>query len=92
MNERIIKLAIEARKYAETKPDIYQVAYDKKFAELILSECIQYLNNEVDRLHKYRDSLPSWDENMKCECDLIIEKCMNNVQGLKEHFGIDTTK
>jgi hypothetical protein len=39
MNERILELAIEARKYAETKPDIYSVAYDKKFAELIVREC-----------------------------------------------------
>lgn len=39
MNERILELAIEARKYAESKPDIYQVAYDKKFAELIVAEC-----------------------------------------------------
>lgn len=38
MNERILELAIEARKYAETKPDIYSVAYDKKFAELMLIE------------------------------------------------------
>jgi hypothetical protein len=41
MNERILELAIEARKYAETKPDIYSVAYDKKFAELIVRECIE---------------------------------------------------
>jgi hypothetical protein len=39
MNQRFLELAIEARKYAETKPDIYQVAYDKKFAELIVREC-----------------------------------------------------
>ncbi len=38
MNERILELAIEARKYAETKPDIYSVAYDKKFAELLIQE------------------------------------------------------
>lgn len=42
MNERILELAIEARKYAESKPDIYQVAYDKKFAELIVRECLSY--------------------------------------------------
>lgn len=41
MNERILEFAIEARKYAETKPDIYQVAYDKKFAELIVRECAE---------------------------------------------------
>ena len=39
MNERILELAIKAREYAESKPDIYQVAYDKKFAELIVREC-----------------------------------------------------
>ena len=44
MNERILELAIEARKYAESKPDIYQVAYDKKFAELIVKECAEVLD------------------------------------------------
>ena len=39
INELILKLSIAAKKYAETKPDIYQVAYDKKFAELIVKEC-----------------------------------------------------
>ena len=48
MNERIFKLAIEARKYAETKPDIYQVAYDKKFAELIVRECDKYVAERWD--------------------------------------------
>lgn len=99
MNERIFELAKQADLIhwdtlpsGARTPDHESVVKARKFAELILSECIQYLNNEVDRLHKYRDSLPSWDENMKCECDLIIEKCMDNVQGLKEHFGIDPTK
>ena len=49
MNERILELAIEARKYAESKPDIYQVAYDKKFAELIVEECRTVVN---DLYHK----------------------------------------
>lgn len=46
MNERILELAIEARKYAETKPDIYQVAYDKRFAELLIQECINVIGEE----------------------------------------------
>ena len=46
MNERILELAIQARKYAETKLDIYQVAYDKKFAELIVRECIGVIGEE----------------------------------------------
>ena len=40
MNERILELAIEARTYAESKPDRYQVAYDKKFAELIVNDIL----------------------------------------------------
>ena len=41
MNQRILELAIQAREYAESKPDIYAVAYDKKFAELIVRECVK---------------------------------------------------
>ena len=48
MNERILELAIEARKYAETKPDIYSDAYDKKFAELIVGECTNIVADAVD--------------------------------------------
>ena len=47
MNERILELAVEARKYAESKPDIYQVAYDKKFAELIVRECIKVVDDTM---------------------------------------------
>ena len=46
MNERIIELAIKAREYAESKPDIYQVAYDKKFAELIVQSILNSLETE----------------------------------------------
>ena len=48
MNERIMKLAIQAREYAESKPDIYAVAYDKKFAELIVRECCDILTDNVE--------------------------------------------
>jgi len=53
MNERILKLSIAAKKYAETKPDIYQVAYDKKFAELIVRECVQVVNAADDSCEDY---------------------------------------
>jgi hypothetical protein len=46
MNQRILELAIQAREYAETKPDIYQVAYDKKFAELIVQSILNSLETE----------------------------------------------
>lgn len=45
MNKRIQELAIEARKYAESTP-VYQVAYDKKFTELLIQECINVIGEE----------------------------------------------
>ena len=76
MNERIMELAIEARKYAETKPDIYSVAYDKKFAELIIRECAEVAqdfvtvenNKLVEKIH-----ISPWHLQDK----------------IKEHFGVE---
>ena len=59
MNERILQLAIEARKYAESKPDIYQVAYDKKFAELIVQEC---LGKVAEAAHARRDQFFAYSQ------------------------------
>ena len=76
MNERILELAVEARKYAESKPDIYQVAYDKKFAELIVRECIgcceQVISDPVPK------SVDTWLNGG--------EQC---IQEIKEHFGVE---
>ena len=76
MNERILELAVEARKYAESKPDIYQVAYDKKFAELIVRECIgcceQVISDPVP------ESVDTWLNGG--------EQC---IQEIKEHFGVE---
>ena len=76
MNERILELAIEARKYAESKPDIYQVAYDKKFAELIVRECLgcceQVISDPVP------ESVDTW-LNGGSQCMAEITK----------HFGVE---
>ena len=53
MNERILELANSARKYAETKPDIYQVAYEKKFAELIVRECAEVCHKMAEDSDNY---------------------------------------
>jgi hypothetical protein len=74
MNERILELAIEARKYAETKPDIYQVAYDKKFAELIVKECLGIVANA--------DMTGSWITHPK---DVLYVAC----DQVKKHFGVE---
>jgi hypothetical protein len=73
-----MELAIEARKYAETKPDIYSVAYDKKFAELIVRECAVYCAGHI---------LPTKtaEENDLNYNDGIMDCAI----GLKQHFGVE---
>lgn len=61
----------------------------EKFAKLIVRECIVYLDGEITRLCEYQKSLPDWDENKRDDVNFAIEKCMDNIAGLKEHFGID---
>ena len=60
-----------------------------KFAELIVQECIQHINEENVRLCEYQNSLEPWETSMQYECDLVIQKCIDLVEGLKEHFGVE---
>lgn len=60
-----------------------------RFAELIVEDCIQFIDKEVDRLCDYQKSLPDWDGNRRDDCDLAIEKCLDIAAGLKQHFGVD---
>jgi hypothetical protein len=77
MNERILELAIQAREYAESKPDIYAVAYDKKFAELIIQECV----NVIEKNHP--------EFTCKEDQDNLIRKAgrMDAIDEIWEHFG-----
>lgn len=60
----------------------------EKFTELIIKECVQYLNGEIDRLCEYQNSLPELDQNRRDDVSIVIEKCMDNIQGFKEYFGV----
>ena len=60
-----------------------------KFAELIVRECVQFIDEENVRLCEYQNSLPEGDTNRREDCDLVIEKCLDLVEGLKEHFGVE---
>ena len=76
MNERIMKLAIQAREYAESKPDIYAVAYDKKFAELIVRECAQVCA-KIELDEELSAEADIWDGAMMCRVEIM------------EHFGVE---
>ena len=99
MNERIRELAeragfhfydmhdVDGQDLGETiEADSWAAA--EKLVELILNECVQYLNGEIDRLCEYQNSLPELDQNRRDDVSIAIEKCMDNIQGLKEHFGV----
>jgi hypothetical protein len=59
----------------------------EKFAELIVRECCQYLDNEAERLFGLSES--EEDPVFQSNFEICAEKCYDNIQGLKEHFGVE---
>jgi hypothetical protein len=83
MNERIRELATEARLLTGWPVD--EVEY-QKFAELIVQECVNVLRAESERLYKL--SAEEKDELFASNFEICAEKCVDNVEALKEHFGV----
>jgi len=91
MNERIRELAYRAANG--------MLSYDaegewrlseqecNKFAELIVRECGKYLESEAERL--YALSAQESNPNFQSNFEICAEKCYDNIQGLKEHFGVE---
>lgn len=84
MNERIEKLVAQARKYAwenETHwsagPEREQL-FEQKFAELIVKECIEVINDRVLN----SDGSGDW---YKGYCDGAIASCRE----INQHFGVE---
>lgn len=61
----------------------------EKFAELIIKECVQFIEEENVRLCEYQNSLPEWEGNKRDDCDLVIEKCIDLAERMKTHFGVE---
>jgi hypothetical protein len=57
-----------------------------KFAELIVQECASVLRAESERLYKL--SAEEKDELFASNFEICAEKCVDNVEALKEHFGV----
>ncbi len=104
MNERIKELAEQAGEYvnevytppvrSKTPGKIWEdghidwhIQFNQKFAELIVRECCQYLNSEAERL--YALSASEHRPNFKEDFEICAEKCYDNIQGIKEHFGVE---
>ena len=96
MNNRIEELAEQAayatrnqhnNPYWRMQDEIPEDAtWRQRFAELIAGECNELINKEINRLCEYQKSLPEWDENRREDCDLVIEKCLDISESIKQHF------
>ena len=98
MNERIRELAEQARKYARDyvadckhygyymEHNEYELRFEEKFTELIILECCRYLDNEAERLYTLYGS--EVDPVFQSNFEICAEKCHDNSQGLKDHFGV----
>ena len=91
MNERIRELAKQAGfQYIKDEGIGWAGNHNAslpKFAELIVRECCQYLENEAERL--YNLSGTENDPTFQSNFEICAEKCYDNIQGLKEHFGVE---
>jgi len=84
MNERIRELAEQCWEERKYGPAWFN---QEKFALLIVKECCQYLDNEAERLFGLSQS--EEDPVFQSNFEICAEKCYDNIQGLKEHFGVE---
>jgi hypothetical protein len=90
MNERIRLLAEQAEKYADDNfkgEPSYSEAYDTKFAELIVRECIGILETEIELVKGYKSTACNdfdvrWHQGK-------IEHFAKLVEKSKKHFGVE---
>jgi hypothetical protein len=89
MNERIRELAEQAWNDTAVSPDFgHPVSFAEKFAELIVSECIDLLREESERL--YALSSEETDESFASNFQICAEKCWDIEVMVKEHFGVES--
>ena len=90
MNERIRELAEQADivfGFYNNNEVLCSANDISKFAELIVQECRKYLESEAERL--YALSAQESNPNFQSNFEICAEKCYDNIQGLKEHFGVE---
>jgi hypothetical protein len=83
MNERIQELAVQAGYL----PDSFGVGHwdmpeCKKFAELIVAECVQTLIDNTPERYTNEAAEEDWDKGY----DRAMRDCVHHIQ---EHFGVE---
>jgi hypothetical protein len=86
MKERIRELAEQATTIEYGVDNGFdRVTFDQeKFAELIIQECSNVLMKESERL--YQLVSVEKDELFARDFEVAAEKCLDNVEALREHF------
>jgi hypothetical protein len=86
MKERIRELAKQATTIEYGVDNGFdRVTFDQeKFAELIIQECSNVLMKESERLYKLVSE--EKDELFARDFEVGAEKCLDNVEALREHF------
>ena len=82
MNERIKELALEAWMISQD-----QARFEKKFAELIVKECVGILETEIELVKGYKSTAHNdfdvrWHDGKIVHFTKLIEKS-------KKHFGVE---
>jgi hypothetical protein len=79
MNERIRELAEQAERYADDNfrgEPTWSEAYESKFAELIVRECVDIVSKVPNGYRDYRNQI---EDAMRADC----------LQAIQEHFGVE---
>jgi hypothetical protein len=78
MNERIDKLLVKAGAYFGSEGVIYDTFDPKKFAEMIVRECAQVIQDKND-IENYLDS---WDHG-------FVAGLATAIDAIEQHFGVE---
>jgi hypothetical protein len=90
MNEQIQKLVEQCTtQYPDGNGGYIDQVDTEKLTELFIQECENYILSEVERLVKYQNSLSEDELNRKDDVEICIEKCYDNILGIRQHFGVD---
>ena len=86
MNERIRECWLKAAREDSGEKWDTQEEFIERFAMSIVEECVNVLREESERLYKL--SAEEKDELFASNFEICAEKCVDNVEALKEHFGV----
>ncbi len=98
MNERIKELAEQANSYTYSKIGEYWIGpeeiapgwiecRDKKFAELIVTECCQVLLDKADQMLAQAPEETNYLTAGHLEA--CADQCTDSVEDIEKHFGVE---